>query len=430
MIILVVDDRPNLRRLLTKVLRGLGEVVCLPGGEEALAWLRDNEPAVVLCDLRMPRVGGLEVLRDCRRLHPGARFVLMTAYASVDNAIEAMRLGAYDYLAKPFEPEDVRMMVRGALRSRGSRTEVLPGLLGASSAMTAMAEQVRLLAPTPGTVLISGETGTGKENVARALHRFSGRQGRFVPVNCAAIPGALIESELFGHGAGAFSGATKARAGLFEEAAGGTLFLDEVGELPLSAQGKLTRSLQEKTVRRLGETQERAVDVRVVAATHRNLEAMVQDQSFREDLWYRLAVLRVAVPPLRDRGNDALLLAQHFLGDAGLSPEAESAVLGHRWPGNVRQLRGAMEQARLGAPDGRVGLAQLPREVVAPEERSLLVLPWAEAMEAAKARFARRYLRALLDAHGGAVGPAAVAAGLERESLYRLLRRHGVEKRG
>lgn len=430
MTVLVVDDRANLRRLLEKVLRGIDDIVSLGGGAEAIAWMQEHRPAVVLCDLRMPKVDGLEVLRQCRLLHPTARFVLMTAYASVENAVEAMRLGAYDYLAKPFEPDDVRMMVRTALRYGPTTEEVLPGLLGASPAMKAMAERVRLVAPTPGTALVLGETGTGKEKVARALHRFSGRQGRFVPVNCAAIPSELIESELFGHRRGAFSGATAERKGLFEEAERGTLFLDEVGELPLSVQAKLTRCLQEKAIRRLGESEERPVDVRVVAATHRDLEAMVREQRFREDLWYRLAVLRVEVPPLRRRGRDAALLATQFLsaGGASLSAEAAEAIVAHRWAGNVRQLRGAMEQAQLLAKNGRVGLAELPAELTAREQRSLFAMPWTEAMDEAKARFARAYLRALLDAHDGAVGPAAAAAGLERESLYRLLRRHGVGK--
>jgi len=444
--VLVVDDKPNMLRLIRKVLAADAEVALAASGREAVAALRERPFDVVLCDLRMPDMDGLDVLRACRKLRPGAEFVLMTAYASVPTAVEALRLGAYDYLTKPFEPEQVRSVV---LRAAGRAVvaveqgeELLPGIIGRSAPMRELAEIVRRIAPSTATALLLGETGTGKERVARALHRLSRRAERpFVAVNCAAIPADLIESELFGHARGAFTGAAADRPGLFERADGGTLFFDEIAELRSSLQAKLTRALEERAVRRLGESKERAVDVRIIAATHQDLEAMVERGTFRADLWYRLNVALIRIPPLRARREDIEPLALHFLQacqDAatggrlrGFTPAALSALNEYDWPGNVRQLRSAVERAALLARGDRIDVGDLPPELLgeragAPRGEELASLSWQEAVAHGRREVARRYLTAVLRRYGGRVSEAAAHAGIERESFYRLMRRYGV----
>ncbi|RMG45231.1 MAG: sigma-54-dependent Fis family transcriptional regulator [Acidobacteria bacterium] len=444
--VLVVDDKRNMLRLMEKVLRGDADVLLAASAGEALQRLREERIDVVLCDLRMPDGDGIEVLRACRRVQPNAEFVLMTAYATVGTAVEALRLGAYDYLTKPVDPEQAREVVlRAAGRaavSAGERIESLPGVIGGSEPMRRLAELVRRLAKSDATVLVLGETGTGKERIARALHQLSPRaQHPFVAVNCAAIPADLLESELFGHARGAFTGATGERAGLFERAHRGTLFLDEIAELRSSLQAKLTRALEEKAVRRLGESAERPVDVRIVAATHQDLEGMVARGTFRADLWYRLNVAQVRVPPLRDRREDIEPLAVHFLRacqDAaparrlrGFTAAALQALHDYDWPGNVRQLRAAVERAAVVADGERVDVGDLPPEIVGiaaeePSERELGDLTWQEAVEQGRREIARRYLTAVLRRYGGRVADAAAHAGVERESFYRLMRRYGV----
>jgi two-component system response regulator HydG len=390
------------------------------------------------------------VLKRCKALRPAAEFILMTAYASVPTAIEALRLGAYDYLTKPFEPEAARAAVLRAIGraatplpepSAGApREEVLPGMLARSAAMRELGSLVGRVAESDATVVLLGETGTGKELVARALHRLSPRSSqRFVAVNCAAIPAELLESELFGYVKGSFTGAAADRAGLFEEADRGTLFLDEIAEMRLSLQAKLTRALEERAVRRLGDSSERPADARVVAATHRDIEGMVADRSFREDLWYRLNVAVLRIPPLRARKDDIELLASHFLRERsptrgrkiiGFTRAAISAMEMYEWPGNVRQLRSAVERACVVSTHERIDVGDLPPEVIgaAPRERvGLADLTWSEAVEQGRIATARGYLEEVLRRHGGRVPEAAAHAGVERESFYRLLRRYGVQ---
>ncbi|MFV8749163.1 sigma-54-dependent transcriptional regulator [Nannocystaceae bacterium ST9] len=454
--LLVVDDRPNMLRLLTKILRGDAEVITAGDGASAIELLARERVAVVLCDVELGAINGLEVLAECKRLQPSAVFVLMTAYASVDTAVQAIRLGAYDYLSKPFEPEDLRAVVLRALGRAGSlgddpvgsgpeNGELLPSVVGRSPAMHELAELVRKVAPTTMTVLILGETGTGKERIARALHALGDRSGRrFVALNCAAIPGELLESELFGHAKGAFTGATRDRPGLLEEADGGTLFLDEIGDMRASLQAKLTRVLEERCVRRLGEADERPVDVRMIAATHQDIEAMVREGTFREDLWYRLAVAVLRLPPLRERSEDVPLLARRFLADlADKRPEgprefssaAIALLRAASWPGNVRQLRAAVERAAILASGPCIDVEDLPPELrVAPErgpgsdrlDASTVDMTWQQAIDHARDRMAPSYLRTLLAAAQGNVVAAANRAGIERESFYRLLRKYGV----
>jgi two-component system response regulator HydG len=380
----------------------------------------------------------------------------MTAYASVPTAIEAMREGAYDYVTKPFEPEQLRAItlralnrsavpVEGDAAENAESVEVLPGLLGRSALMRQLGAQVHRVAASDATVLILGETGTGKERIARAVHALSARaRERLVAVNCAAIPAELLESELFGYSRGAFTGAARDRAGLFEEADRGVLFLDEIADMRLSLQAKLTRAVEEHSIRRLGESKERSVNVRLVAATHRDLEAMVRAGSFREDLWYRLNVAVIRVPPLRERREDIALLTKHFLREVsarapsgakvGLTDAALEALTGYAWPGNVRQLRAAIERASIEAEGSTIDVEHLPPEITARNApdlgASLVGLKWQDAIEAGRREAGRRYLQAVVKKHEGRVADAAAYAGVERESFYRLLRKYGVKADG
>ncbi|MBS2023056.1 MAG: sigma-54-dependent Fis family transcriptional regulator, partial [Deltaproteobacteria bacterium] len=402
-VVLVVDDKRNMVRLMAKVLRGDATVRTAESGADALRMLASESVDVILCDLKMPDMDGLDVLRAAKRLQPGIEFILMTAFATVGTAVEALRLGAYDYLTKPFEPDAARAVVLRALGrvslanpANPADNEVLPGLLARSRIMQDLAELVRRVANSDATALVLGETGTGKERIARALHQLSPRaSGRFVALNCAAIPAELLESELFGHAKGAFTGAVRDRGGLFEEAHGGTLFLDEIGDMRPSLQSKLTRVLEERAIRRVGETQERKVDVRLVAATHRDLEAMVKSETFREDLWYRLNVALIRIPPLRDRLDDVELLANHFLREQaegsrgrrflGFTDAALDSLRSYDWPGNVRQLRAAVERACVVSQSDRIDVKDLPPEVLAArsnfQDKGLAAMPLAEALE-------------------------------------------------
>ena len=448
--LLVVDDKRNMTRLMAKVMKNDANVLTADQGAEALRILASQPIDVVLCDLKMPDMDGLDVLRACRRLRPEAEFILMTAYATVGTAVEALKLGAYDYLSKPFEPDAARVVLLRALsRSQlsGPRApdveEVLPGVLARSREMKALAEFVRRVADSDVTALLLGETGTGKERLARAIHDLSPRASRrFVPLNCAAVPAELLESELFGAAKGAFTGAVADRKGLFEEADGGSLFLDEIGEMKPSLQAKLTRALEERAVRRVGEAKERSVDVRLIAATHRDLESMVRQGTFREDLWYRLNVALVRIPPLRDRKDDIEPLARYFLAQhvernrgrlkRGLTTRALEALSAFDWPGNVRQLRSAVERACVVAEADEVDAVDLPPEIlrthsVVDDDPSLVHSTWAQAIERGRIDLGRRYLEALMRRYEGQVTEAAQAAGVERESFYRLLRKHGVD---
>ncbi len=453
--VLVVDDRENMLHLLQKVLRTDATVHTANSGAEALALLQAHAISVVVCDLRMPDMSGMDVLRASRRVASPPEFILMTAYASVPTAIEAMREGAYDYITKPFEPESLRAVVSSALgrstagggasEGGGESFEAVPGLLGRSAIMRQLGAQVQRVAASDATALILGETGTGKERIARGIHALSPRaRERMVTINCAAIPVDLLETELFGYARGAFTGAVRDRAGLFEEAHQGTLFLDEIGELRPSLQAKLTRAVEERCIRRIGDSKERSVNVRLVAATHRDLEAMVRAGTFREDFWYRLNVAVLRVPPLRERNEDLELLALHFLRErAALAPHLRSpgftqpaleALTKYDWPGNVRQLRAAVERASIEAGKDRIDVEHWPPEVTthaAPElASSLTSMKWQEAIDFCRRDGGRRYLKAVLERYDGHIAEAAAHSGVERESFYRLLRKYGVQHNG
>ena len=448
--ILVVDDKHNMVRLMAKVMRNDAVVRTAEGGTEALRLLEGEAIDVVLCDLKMPDMDGLDVLKACKRLQPRAEFVLMTAYATVDTAVDALKLGAYDYLTKPFEPEVarsvlLRALARAALARPGHDTasEVLPGLIGKSAVMLDLAEMVRRIADSDATTLLLGETGTGKERIARAVHILSPRAAKkFIALNCAAIPAELLETELFGHAKGAYTGAGSDRKGLFEEAHGGSLFLDEIGDMRPSLQAKLTRVLEERVIRPVGDTRERMVDVRLIAATHRDLEAMVAAGTFRQDLWYRLNVAQVRIPPLRERSEEVEILAHHFLRQqaerlrtrtfTGFSHAALAALTACDWPGNVRQLRSAVERASVVSRGEEIEVHDLPPDILGPSggpqgDPGIAAGTWSEALAKGRADAGKRYLQAVLLRFGGDIAEAAAHAGVERESFYRLLRKHGVD---
>ena len=380
--ILVVDDERLSRMTAVRQLTDAGYVAqSAPGGAEALAAFDGSDWDVVLCDLRMPGMDGIELLRRLRREQPDVDVLLMTAYATVETAVEAMQAGAADYLTKPFRFHELDHRLGRLAELRRYRREVASlralldagddemGLVGTSPPMRAVRERIHAFAAHEAPVLVTGETGTGKEVISRALHRLGKRaDGPFVPVACGAIPGSLAESELFGHERGAFTGATSRRLGAFERADGGTLLLDDIDDLPLDLQAALLRVLQEGTLLRVGGSREIRVDVRVVATTKVDLAAAAAVNRFRDDLYYRLRVLEVHLPPLRERGGDVLLLAQHFLdrlaqrGGAALSlsAAAAAALTAYPWPGNVRELSHAIEAITAICRSGQVRVEHLP----------------------------------------------------------------------
>ena len=451
--VLVVDDKENILKLFAKILAEGHQVTSALDGARALSLIATEEFDVVVTDIRMPGAGGFEVLAAVKARSPSTEVVMMTGYASVGDAVRAMKLGAYDYLEKPFDPDAAALTVARAAERRRLRDETaslrreLEGihsfhnLVGKSDRMR---DVYRLLEQAAGldiTVLLGGETGTGKELAARAIHYHSTRkERRFVPVNCGALPPDLVESELFGHARGAFTGAATAKAGLFEEAEGGTIFLDEIGELPLATQVKLNRVLQEREIRRVGDNAAIKVDVRVVAATHRDLKTEVQAGRFREDLFYRLNVFPIRLPPLRERAEDVPLLAAHFLEKHAramrreigeFDPEALRLLASYPWPGNVRELENAVERAVAISSGPNILSRDLPAELAAPTSSlspgpALAAMPYREVVEQAQDRVSREYLVALLTEFHGNVTRAAARAGLERESLHRLLKKHGL----
>lgn len=447
--ILIVDDKPNMRRLLMTTLQDLGEVVQAEGGVRALELLAEQRFHLVISDIKMPDLDGHELLRAARKLERPPEVILMTGFGTLESAIEALRNGAFDYVKKPFDTDQIRDVVERALAPHLPRADLRDGnwhgIVGRSPAMLDVIHLVRKVAPEDATVLILGESGTGKELIARAIHDVSTRHAQpFIAVNCAAIPGTLMEAELFGHARGAFTGAATQRPGLFEEASGGTLFLDEIGEMRRALQAKLTRALEARAVRRVGESHERVVDVRVVAATHRDLPSLVTQGAFREDLFYRLNTCVVRVPALRERTTDLPLLIEHFLAQRAsatgavcrVTPEAMAALTTHRWPGNVRELKGALERAAIVAERGVITREDLPPEVTGlsaePPEPPIdaAALTYREALERVRADGIKRYLEALLGRCGGNVVAAAEHADVERESFYRLCRKHGINPGG
>jgi len=448
--VLIVDDEESMRHLLSVILRDHGyEARSVSNGEEALKELAARDYDLVLSDVRMPRMDGLSLLREVQRVHPDLTFIVMSAYGTHDSAIEAMKAGAYDYVSKPFRPDEVVLVLkkaeereRLARENRRLRTELAGeygagNIVGTSEPMQELLRQVRKVAPLKTTALLHGESGTGKELVARAIHELSPRASLpFVAVNCGAIPGELMESELFGHVKGAFTDASRNKKGLFAEADGGTLFLDEVGELPLGLQVKLLRVLQEEEIRRVGDTRTEKVDVRVVAASARDLSRAVKEGQFREDLYYRLNVVGIHLPPLRDRPEDIPLLARHFLArgarlrpDApvtGFSAEALEAMKAYRWPGNVRELEHAVERALVLCEGPEVREEDLPDELRAPRAPAAAPPDGDLSVKRAIRAVEEQLIRAALERTGGNRTRAAELLDLSYRALLYKIKEYGI----
>jgi DNA-binding NtrC family response regulator len=449
--ILIVDDEAAARYGMRKTLDGCGQIAEADSLDVALSRLEEFLPDVVLLDLNLAGEPGLDVLRRSRELSPVPLVVVVTAYGNEKVAVEAMKAGAYDYLAKPFDIDDLRFVIRNALEqvrlskeNRRLRHELeraggLGEMVGTSGPLRLVYSMIEKVAPTDATVLITGESGSGKELVAREIHRLSPRSaGPLVVVNCAAVPENLIESELFGHEKGAFTGALQRRIGKFEEAQSGTVFLDEIGDMPLGTQAKILRVLEDRKLERLGTNRPLEVDVRIISATNRDLRQMTEDNSFRSDLFYRLEVIRVHVPPLRERPEDIPALLAHFLDRFGerhsrpgvrFSSEALRILLGYPFPGNVRQLRNLVERlVVLSGPDP-ITLDDLPEEIRGYDVAAsgsdsafasgrLLQLDFRTAREA----FERTYLVRKLRDHDGNITRTAEAVGMLRQSLQQKIK--------
>jgi DNA-binding NtrC family response regulator len=446
--VLLVDDEPLLLRALQRILRGDGHRIALAeSAEQAEESLADPDLDVVVLDLLLGRQSGLDFLERVKRERPELEVIVITGHASIESAVGCIRSGAFDYLQKPFDDvHRVRSTVRQAIERRRLvarnreleaelRERAAPAsLIGASPGMRRLARTIHGLRHNESHVLLRGESGTGKELVARAIHAASPRaHGPFAPVDCGALPESIIESELFGHEKGAFTGATGA-TGLFRMAHGGTLFLDEIGEIPPNVQAKLLRALQEKEVRPVGGSSAVPVDIRVICATHRDLERMVAEGRFRQDLFYRLDVVRIEIPPLRERRDDIPLLVHHFLRKyrgahspvEGIEDEALQALVEADWPGNVRELENAIESAMALASGPRIRLADLPgARRVAP--RSAAQVP--RDVPLMLASYERLALERALAETGGDAPEAARRLGLGRSTLYRKLAKHGLHAR-
>jgi two-component system response regulator PilR (NtrC family) len=454
--ILVVDDEKSMRDLLSITLEKEGyDVLTAAGGEPAIEALHRESVDAVITDLRMPKVDGLQVLRVAKEISPDTAVIVITAVASTETAVEAMKLGAYDYITKPFKLDEVNLIVRNALERKRLRDENLylrrqletqhrfENIIGKSGVIAEVFDTIRKIADSPSTAMVTGESGTGKELVARAIHFNSFRRDKpFVPVNCGAIPEGLMESELFGHVRGAFTGAVGNKVGLFSSAEGGTLFLDEITEIPALLQVKLLRAIQVREIRRVGDTKDIKTDVRLIAASNRDLEEAVQEGILREDLFYRLNVIPIQLPPLRERREDIPLLVAHFLQKfskelgkdvRGVTPEAMAVLERYRWPGNIRELENVLERAIvLGAGD-MLGIDSLPESVR--RERPVKGLDSVDLpedgldLEATLDAIESRYLQRALDRTGGVQTKAAELLKMTfRQFRYKLQKHHMMRK--
>ena len=452
--VLIVDDEEKIRKILTLLLRERQHQVMEAGsGEEALEKAAELKPDLVLLDLQMPGINGLETLERLQSQQPTADVIMMTAYGTIRSAVEAMRGGAFDYFTKPFDNDELLMLVERALDMRRLNAEVealrddlesrygFTEIIGISPQMQEVFHTMAKVARVDATVLVSGESGTGKELVARAIHRKSKRSHRpFVAVNCSAIPQTLVESEFFGHERGAFTDARDSRAGKFEAADTGTLFLDEIGDLSIDAQPKLLRALQDKQIVRLGTRVPRDVDVRVVAATNKDLEREVAAGNFREDLYWRLNVVHVRLPALRERRDDLSLLIDHFVGrvnrELGLAiekiaPDARQLLIDYPWPGNVRELENTLCRSMILCDDNRLKARDLPGRVLGETEgpstvpsSDLDTMPLADAVNEATERLEKRMIMSRLAAHRGNRTVTAESLGVSRKTLFNKMRQY------
>jgi len=454
--ILVVDDNELAARKLQQVLEADLEcqVDAVKGGMQALERLGAQSYSIVITDLRMPKMDGMELIRAIQERGLPVTLIVTTGHGSIDEAVQAIRLGAYDFLTKPIDLDHFRLVIKRALRERSLQDEVaslraqlqtrfcFQNILSKNPHMHAVFELINNVAHTNTTVLIEGETGTGKEQVARAIHEASrNRSGQLVAVNCAALPQTLLESELFGHEKGSFTSAVGQRRGRFEMADGGTIFLDEVGDVPPTMQAKLLRVLQERRFERVGGTESVEVDVRVIAATNRSLQKLVKQGKFREDLFYRLNVVKIDLPPLRERPEDIPLLAAHFTakyatrgeGAKRVAPEAMEKLLLYRWPGNIRELENAIERACVTCHENMIQVKDFPQEIMAPPVPKLpfhidLDRPLPDLLREVVTQVEQHYIRkALKKAHGN-VGKCARICGISRRSISAKIAAYRFEK--
>jgi len=458
--ILVVDDEKSIRKRCIRLLSRQGyQAVGVADSMTALEMIQGKRTRfdIMLIDIRMPGMDGIELLEKVKDLDPSVEIIMMTGYATVDTAVKAMKMGAYDYLPKPFDIDELLHVVRHVVEKRSLQQEVKdlrrqlrdqqdrPLLFGSSAAMNQVSLFIQKVAPVDCNILLCGESGTGKELVAKAIHTNSPRQDApFVVADCAALSGTLLESELFGHLKGAFTGAQKTRKGYFESAHEGTLFLDEISELPLNLQGKLLRAVQEQVVVKVGDTAQIKVNTRIIAATNRKLEEEVAKKTFREDLFYRLNVVSLTIPPLRERREDIALLARHFLKQHAarlnlprvpqISPETLEALVRYDWPGNVRELENATHRAVVLAEDGKLQLENLlpPKTLEAMSWQNPFEpgLSFQEIRRRAVRDFTRHYLEKCLRFHRGNITHAAKTLGIRRTSLQRLLKQSGIDSQG
>jgi len=449
--VLIVDDDTSMCELLAEGLVQHGyEARWSASAHEALVQLAERDFDVVLTDINMRDMSGLELCQKTTQAHPQLPVIVITAFGSMETAVQAIRAGAYDFITKPFDIDVVAIAIERAVKHGVLTREVqrlqravdesrrFDELLGASPAMKEVYDLLERVGESESTVLVSGESGTGKELVARALHRRSKRStGPFVAINCAAMPEQLLESELFGHTKGAFTDARSARPGLFVQAKGGTIFLDEIGDMPVGLQPKLLRALQERTVRPVGGDTETPIDVRVVAASNRDLETAIEERKFREDLYYRINVIHVELPPLRARGADVILLATHYLQHfatqsqkdvQSLDAEAAEKLSAYAWPGNVRELANCMERAVALTRNESIGVADLPEKIRNYRTSHVLVAATDPTELVPMEEVEKRYILRVLEAVGGNKTLAAQVLGLDRKTLYRKLDRYGSER--
>jgi DNA-binding NtrC family response regulator len=452
--VLVVDDEESIIWIFRKLIEGMGhQFLSASTGEKGIEIARADQPDLVFMDVKLPGMDGLTALEEVRRVAPRARYIVMTAHGTLDTAVRAMKLGAVEYLSKPVDLDQARALIEGSLKGAGTSREVeslrktgnLGEIVGRSAQMQDVFKKIAAVAGSDANVLLLGESGTGKELLARAVHYNSNRStGPFEAINCSSIPETLLESELFGHEKGAFTGAVRQKPGKFEVAGGGTVFLDEVGEISLTAQVKLLRFLEERKFERVGGTDSVSVDVRIVSATNQNLDERVREGRFREDLYFRLNVVRIDVPPLRDRRDDIPVLVAHFLDlarGAGVTSEALELLKNHTWPGNVRELRNAIERGVVLARGTPIRPEHLPESVTSPRpmgesdvearvrelvERLIAQGMPGELYHMVEARWEKALLRRVLEQTGSNQVKAAELLGINRMTLRKKMEQYGL----
>ncbi|MFT5369544.1 MAG: DNA-binding NtrC family response regulator [Candidatus Latescibacterota bacterium] len=452
--ILVIDDEVDMLSSCKKLLERMGNIVSVADrGADGIKRFEDENPDLVITDLKMPGMDGMEVLRNIKERSLDAVVIVFTGFGTVEDAVTAMKEGAFDFIQKPFKPDEFRIVVERALKLRRLEVENdmlkqqleergrFENIIGSSPAMNRVFDLVRKIADTQANVLITGESGTGKELIAKSIHANSGRKNRaFVPLNCGGLPEHLVESELFGHEKGAFTGASGNRIGLMEHASHGTFFLDEIGELPMNLQVKFLRVLEDRKIRRLGSNKETDIDIRLVSATNQDLEARVKEKAFREDLFYRINTFVIRLPALREREGDIPLLANHFLANyatatgkevQGISPEAMTLLNLHTWPGNIRELMHAMERAVALASSKEIQAEDLPDAITHTQKAAPAMvrsdLPFKEAKDQVVEDFERTYIEGLLKTYRGNISEGARQSGIDRRTLHRLLAKYDIK---